>query len=259
MIKRRQVFRLARYRNIFLLGFKLSPPLPPPKKKKKTSNNGNRTTTQILWCPIPEGSAARDGLIHFSPWQQQQLLSWPDGGGVKTLRRLFSKEETKHIFERLRLHKLSVLEHHYRSDTSKKKVAGISVERCKHQCPPRVQDGGSFIFNEVAPPARMAKTFWTCALMGTQSMRRSVPSHHASVSYMMYFANQNDSRERCLKTRQDAADQNQLRTAASTTSQRHAGNKLFSGDSLAFIAFFFLPAAHEISLLQYLEQPLGEK
>lgn len=39
--------------------------------------------------------------------------------------------------------------------------------------------------------------------MGPKSMRSSVVSHHASVSHMIYLANENDPGERRLQTRQD--------------------------------------------------------
>lgn len=42
-------------------------------------------------------------------------------------------------------------------------------------------------------------------------MRSSVTFHHASVTHMIYLANQNNAGEGLLTTRQDAANQNEPR------------------------------------------------
>lgn len=61
--------------------------------------------------------------------------------------------------------------------------------------PNKVQDGSPSI-SKVADP----RNFLTPVLMGLQSMCGGVTSHHASVTYTIYLANQNDSEERHLQT-----------------------------------------------------------
>lgn len=51
---------------------------------------------------------------------------------------------------------------------------------------------------------------------------------------MIYLANQDDFGERHLQTREDAANQNQMDTAACAALQRQAGKELFSSDFFGF-------------------------
>lgn len=68
MIKRRQIWQVAKNKNIFWLWLQI---LAPKKKRQHDAK-----TTHILLCLISEGSSTRDSRIHYSRQQQQQPLSW---------------------------------------------------------------------------------------------------------------------------------------------------------------------------------------
>lgn len=64
---------------------------------------------------------------------------------------------------------------------------------------------------EVTQLAHLPEYFLTSALLGPYGMCSRTICHHVPGIHMIYLANQNDPVERHLQTREDAANQNELR------------------------------------------------